>query len=1232
MKALKISLITFGSLFVIVYLAFLLAIPAFVKLEDYNYELNNDKNPEQGLIIKFENVRVATTWNLSAGVKVGQINAFYKSGEKFAQIDNIDTTISLPYLVFKKIKINKIAIDKIITRLGVEKDGHFTIEKFIPSQDKNFQNTQTTMVLPYGLEFSENMPDVVVKKYSITFIDNITDKHYALKGSNFKVCDFILNKKIKFKAIGEMLLDKRKQISYDLDLTSLVMPDFTNVSQKSKDEKTAQFNVITIFKNLYKLNLTADIKAMAKLSGSMEDIKTDGKINISNLSAIVQGKQLPASSLNLELKEKSIKILADFYTDITEKASIDGIFKYGNRQYIDLNVKSNNLELKNLFSLVNAVLPLVGVTDLNAIKANGQIKANFNIKSDFKTINSSGFLKVIDANIYYNLYNVALKNIQADIDFSSNRINISKASADFNGAPLSLKGAIDTNAYANISILADKIPLKAALLAIGQIQALKENNIKSGNITLNGIIKGKLDSIVPQINVAIENINLYNKPNKTTVILPLAKVDATTKGTKVNGAGHINGLKIIVSGLPTFSIPNSKISFNEKDINLDSVYVMLNNSKIGVLGKVKNYSNSDLSINITAKGLLGANDIRSSLDRSIRNNIKATGRLPIIAKISGNSKVQIINAQILANNTNHLSIIDINSLKGKTSLINADLKIENNTLKINDISINSLFHNNGITENFNGNLSGSTKVLQAKGSISNLFGRVQNISGLNISIPNQVTISVPTFTNSQVQIKGDLNVSGTVTNPVITGMVNIPYASLPSIQTVGKNITVNATKNLIDVYFGNIKVADSVMQIIATMNSNFNRGVYIRSMTFNAENINADSLMKMISLLPQSNIAPGTDAGVTIASGNAKVERISSGTIVATNATSDFNLYNNLFKLNNVSASAYGGKIAGNITYNLLYSSTGINLQGRYLNANSAMFACTGMRNLMDGSLDFDAINLTARGLTDIQIMQSLKGKVKFIVSNGQMGALGKLENLLYAQNILANNLLKTTMSAVVGAVKVKKTGEFKYIKGAVSLSNGWATLERIQTSGPAMSMYIKGRVNILNNRADLIILGRLSNEVVSVLGPIGNFSVNSLIASIPKIGTVTSSLINQITTNPSGENLALLPDLSPAQANTKEFKAAINGSLESTSSVSYFKWLATPQASSQTSTTTSTQPSQVQQSAQQVLNTAKTNAQNAINKVLNLNNTTSTPMTPPANSNNNGVADFINNLPNLSN
>ena len=48
------------------------------------------------------------------------------------------------------------------------------------------------------------------------------------------------------------------------------------------------------------------------------------------------------------------------------------------------------------------------------------------------------------------------------------------------------------------------------------------------------------------------------------------------------------------------------------------------------------------------------------------------------------------------------------------------------------------------------------------------------------------------------------------------------------------------------------------------------------------------------------------------------------------------------------------------------------------------------------------------------------------------------------------------------------------------------------------------------------------------------------------------------MTTNPAGENLSLLPALSPAQENTKEYKVIIDGKVDSTSSVKSFKWLAT--------------------------------------------------------------------------
>lgn len=1226
MKALKIGIILLGSILAILYLVFLFIVPNFVKLDDYSYNLDDKTNKNHGLIINAENIKVSTSWNLSAGLKVGQINAFYKNGDKFAQVDNLDATISLPYLLIKKIKIDKISVNKIITRLGVESDGTFSIEKFLPTTES--QSTQATESLPYGFSFSENMPVISANKYSITFIDNSNNKHYSIKGNDFKISDFFLNKKIRVKAIGKIKLEDSEQFNYNLDLTSYVMPEMT--SNNPQETETKRFNILTLFRNLHQLNLTANATADLKIKGSLDDIKTYGTVSLSNLSAKIQGNQLPASSMNLNVDGKSIKILSDLHTGINEQTSVKGEFLYGKKQFLDLNVKSNKLELKSVFTIVNALLPLAGINDINGIQANGQINADFNIKSDFKTINSDGFLKIKDANIYYNIFNVALKNIQADIDLSGNKIDINKASANFNGAPLSLKGAINSNAYANISILADRIPLKGVFVALGQLKLLEQNNINSGVVTLNGTIKGKLDTVKPLINVNIDNIHLYNKPNKAQVVLANAKVEAQTTGTKTNGIAQVKGLKLVVKGLPTFSIPNSKLSFDEKNINFDNAYVCLNNSKIHILGKVKDYTSQNMNINITAEGMLGANDIKSSLDRSLQSTVSAVGRLPIAVKITGNNKIQNINGQLMANNTNHLSIVDISSLKNKTSLINASMVIENNILKLNDFSINALSTNKGLSSNFNNNLAGSTKVLSAKGTISNLSGKIQQISGFNVSIPQQITVSIPTLKNSRVSVKGDLNISGTTANPIITGMLNIPSMFVPTFEMSGKNITINATKNLIDIYCNQINVADSIMNIVLTMNSNLNKGIYIKSIEFNAQNMNIDSLSQMIANLPQNSIAPGTNTGITIASGKAKVERIQSGTIVATNITSDFNMFNNVFKLNNINGIAYGGKIAGNVKYNMLYSSSNVSIQGRNLSALTAMYATTGIQNLMTGNLDFDALNITTRGLTEKQIMQSLKGKVNFMVSNGQMGSLGKLENFLYAQNILANNLLKTSMGAVVGAVKVKKTGDFKYIKGKVTLSNGWAILDNLQTSGPAMSMHISGKYNYLTNYANLTILGRVSDEVVDVLGPIGKFSVNSLIASIPRIGAVTSSLINQITTNPKGENLALLPELTPLQENTKEFKVIVNGNVESTSSVKSFKWLASPSA-------TTTTPAIPPQQTQQAIQTLKTNTQNAINKVINLPTQTTTPtQTQPTPSQrpqyNNGVADFINNLPNLSN
>ncbi|MBQ3311479.1 hypothetical protein IJG72_05310 [bacterium] len=1224
MKFLKVLSISLFAILVSSYLIFLFILPNFVKLDNYQYELNDENNAQKGLIIKAENVKPLTKWNLSAGASIEQLNAYYKSGEKFAQLDNIKVSVSLPYLVLRQLKFDKISLDSIIAHLDVDKNGIFEIENYIPTTDNKNQNAE--FEIPYGIKFSENMPDININKYSLVLKNTSNNKKYSLKGSSFKISDFNLQKRIKIKTLGQIFFGENEQIKYDLTLHSLVIPQIINQEQENQQQE--RINITSILRNIEKINLKANLFADIKIKNENERIKPYGKIEISELSSKINSQQLPNSNINLDIKNDKINILADLYTAKNEKTAINGYFQYGKKSYIDLNVKNNELALSNLFSLLNSVLPAFGINYTDGIMANGTVRADFNIKSDFKTINSSGYLKVSDANLYYNLYNIALRNIQADIDFSRNQIDINKASANCNGAPLQLTGAVNSNAYANINILADKIPLKAVIAGLGQFNLLKENNINSGFITLNGIVKGNLKNVKPEINITANNINLFNKPSNANIILSNTKIQAQTTGVKTNGIGTIKDLKLAIKGLPTFSVPDSTISFDEKDIKLDNVYVKLNNSKIDLLGSIQDYISTNANINITAAGMVDCNDIRNSLDKDLRNMIKAKGRLPIAISITGNGKTQNINGQVMANNSNYLSLLDISSLYGKTSLINTSMKLENNSLKIEDISINELPINRSLTANFANNLTNASKILSLKGNVHNLTGKYQQLSGINISIPNQINITIPEYKDSKVQIKGNVNLSGTTLNPIITGIINIPSINIPTLNVIGKNINVNITKNIIDVLCSQLKVADSTMNISAIINNNFKHGVKVTSMNFDASNLNLDSFFTMIEKLPQNSIAPGTDMAITISNGKGKVERLQSNNIVVTNVVSDFTLKNNLFKLNNIDAIAYGGKVVGSITYNMLYSNTNISLQGRNLNAQSAMYGCTGVKNLINGTLSFDALNLTTRGLTDIEIMKSLKGTVTFIVSNGQMGSLCKLENLIYAQNILANNILKTTLGAIAGAVKVKKTGEFKYIKGTTVLSNGWADLEKIQMSGSAMSMYIRGKYNLLNNTTNLIILGRVSDEVVDVLGPIGSFSVNSLIASIPKIGQVTASLINQITTNPNGENITNLPELNPYQANTKIYKSFIDGSVESTSSIKYFKWLSTPKVDTSAQSTESMQ-STAQTKTQQAVNEAKSKVQESINKVFEQPVQTA-PQTPPT-TNNNGVADFINKLPNLS-
>jgi hypothetical protein len=176
---------------------------------------------------------------------------------------------------------------------------------------------------------------------------------------------------------------------------------------------------------------------------------------------------------------------------------------------------------------------------------------------------------------------------------------------------------------------------------------------------------------------------------------------------------------------------------------------------------------------------------------------------------------------------------------------------------------------------------------------------------------------------------------------------------------------------------------------------------------------------------------------------------------------------------------------------------------------------------------------------------KSLTGDVIFIINNGRMATLGKLEHLLYAQNVIADNMLRTSLSIVTKAITIKDTGLFKFIKGDTNINNGIIKINMLQTQGPHMSLFIKGLYQIDTDIAQLTVLGRLSDEVVSGLGAFGDFSFNKLMIMLTGDESKNNTII---------EDIDKLPQLN--SKNTKEFRSIINGVIDKPASVILFNWI----------------------------------------------------------------------------
>ena len=435
-------------------------------------------------------------------------------------------------------------------------------------------------------------------------------------------------------------------------------------------------------------------------------------------------------------------------------------------------------------------------------------------------------------------------------------------------------------------------------------------------------------------------------------------------------------------------------------------------------------------------------------------------------------------------------------------------------------------------------MKGQKKII-VTGNLENL----QNPSFKNVRvfIPQLLNI---TFMDTIAQLKGDVFVNGKLNQPEIVGQLSVQNLINQFLQLTSNNMTIDFNKNIAVVNAPYVKIGDSSLALTSTISTNLSKELLVKNISVKSKYINTDTLL-MYKDSPMMKLLP-----VNVNEGKFYAEKalvnLYNSPLFLSALTADFKLKDDNLDMKNIAAELFNGKMGGSLAFNLKDEHYNSKIQGRGISAAPIFDIISTRKDSVSGVMDFDsAIN------GNLSSKLSLNGDIKFIVHNGRMGTLGKLEHLLYAQNVIADNMLRTSLSVVTKAITLKDTGLFKYLRGDITLKNGIAQVKMLQSQGPLMTLFIKGQYNPVTDYAKLVVLGRLSDEVISGLGAFGDFSFNKLMVMLTGEDTRYNLL---------PEDFEKLPQL-PTR-NTKEFRSIINGVVDKPSSVMLFNWISYTQKS----------------------------------------------------------------------
>lgn len=1107
-KYLKITLISITTLFLGL-LILVQTLPLFVNGDQFKDTIYKEFEKSTNLKLSINKIKLSGAPVFKTKITFEKPLIKNKKGENIFYSEKVSASVNLVPIIFKKIQISDVEMLSPDIYLTKETNGKFEFEtESKPTAQQEFE------VIIDGI-------NVTAEDYRIQFIDKTAPKLITAKakGKKIEILGFNKHSGTKFNADGLMAINNIRCLKYDIK-TKIDLPSFIEYQKKHPEPQSKTKTKLNPLYEMSKNGLKADLKADLKINTS-EDI--NGELLVDKLSIKVNSKKLPDSYMHIKAKKNKFSTIAKLYISPKGIIDLNGEFK---KDFIDFKLKTANMQLSELQSFINPVLHSIGkpVQELEKSEFQGELLADLRLKSNFKNIKSDGFLKIKDAKINYCKNLLVISSFDSDIKLNNNNISILNTAGIIDGNKFSINGNIDSNANANIKINLPSI----------NIQSLTNNkDVKSklagiekldGKISAIVDLKGKLDKLQYQGLITINNMNILLKSSPAKISFPVGKIDLN----------------------------------NEKALlNIPMLY--LNKSLFTINGTIPL---KDEKMTLNAKGRLKSSDLETFMN----SGAIGKGEVPTICNIQINKDILNITLQILNDSKNHILIQGIDS----NSLLNANVEIKGEKINLSDVGLYKTLKNS-LSSKPEENLKNSSKIATANGLIKTNGNNVL-LNNVGIKVLTPIKVSIPVGQGSTSNISGEAVLNGNAKSPSMQGDFTLSNTLIPDLKGKIAKTTISFKNKKIIANINDFSAGKTNLNAQATIDTKSLEPLSIEVLNINANNFDADEIFGLLGRVfpaPQKpkkieyslnkkntmHMSP-----VVIKSGKFSAKTFVINGVPCYNLTSGLHLDNyNLLKINNLSTSTMQGTLSGEVLYDLITSVTSLNIKARGVNVGTfgEKFLGTPPRQI-SGIGDANA-KLSFRGSTPDEIIRSLQGASNIQVRNGEMGDLGRIDYYLRAANILSNNILSLNLNRILNGVSLKRTGEFDRAYGHVTfIKGGTLRIDSFKTEGPRLSILLKGYINNLNMYGSINAYGRLSEEVVGILGPLGDFSVEKVLQKIPAFNSLTRCTIGLVETNVSDAQRKEIPPLSIQGASSQEFSAKIDGNITKPSAVKSFRWVRT--------------------------------------------------------------------------